>query len=64
MLEHQIVVIENVMENADLFRKELEKSIKWLNEYEISLLKQYLINKYYQKHGEIINEVFEANTIS
>lgn len=59
MLEHQKLILEKVSNNKELFRKELVKSLKWLKSYEIYRLHSWLKEKFYLKHREIIEDVFE-----
>jgi len=60
MLEHQIVVLDNVSDSTRLFRKEMEKSLKWLDENELAELKQWLLSKYQYKYYELIHEMFDV----
>ncbi len=58
MLEHQKIVIDKVSTNRDLFRKELIKSLKWLDSGEIIELKKWVKEKYWKMHEEVIRELF------
>lgn len=58
MLELQKFVLQRVCEDARLFKKELIKSIKWLNISEIENLKRWVIVEFGVMHSEIIKEVF------
>jgi len=62
MLEHQKLVLQNLSNNKELFRKELEKSIVWLKSYEVYKLYAWVKEKYGKSHKEIINEVFTLIT--
>ncbi|MCG8700681.1 MAG: hypothetical protein MI922_21695 [Bacteroidales bacterium] len=58
MLEHQKIVLQNVSYNKSLFKKELCKSIAWLNSAELDQFRLWVREKFWQTHGEIIQEVF------
>lgn len=64
MLEHQIAMLENVSNNSNLFRKELEKSMKWLSEEELTDLKRWLLSRYQNKYTKIIEEVLSEISLS
>ena len=57
MLELQCLVLEKVSDNSNLFKKELEKSVKWLNNNDLLELKRRLLSKYNTKHIDLINDV-------
>ena len=57
MLEHQKIVLKGVSNDKKLFRKELIKSLAWLNAYELTQLRLWLRENFYQKHSDIIKEV-------
>ncbi len=59
MLEHQIIVLRGVSHDKSLFRKELIKSMSWLNaEDQVSLL-HWVCESYQDKHPEILKEVLD-----
>lgn len=58
MLEHQKIVLQNVSDNKELFRKELEKSLKWLKSWEIYKLHRWVKDNFSKSHKEIIDDVF------
>ncbi|MBN2520174.1 MAG: hypothetical protein JXB17_06700 [Bacteroidales bacterium] len=58
MLELQQLTLENICSDKDLFKKELIKSVKWLQSYEIFQLRKWLKNNYHETHGDVISEVF------
>ncbi len=58
MLEHQKTVLQAVADNEQLFRKELKKSLTWLNNEEISQLEKWVNEKFSQSHAETIQQVF------
>jgi len=57
MLEHQKIVLQAVADNEQLFRKELKKSLTWLNNEEISQLEKWLIENFSQSHAKTIQQV-------
>ncbi len=64
MLEHQILVLQNVIGNKPLFRKEIEKSAKWLNVDELEKLKNWLSTKVDYEYIELLDEVLEQKLAS
>jgi len=56
MLEHQKIVLKNVIDQPELFKKEYVKSMKWLNNQEQEELNKWLGDTYYQSHKELIQE--------
>jgi hypothetical protein len=60
MLEHQKLVLENLSSDKDLFRKELLKSLGWLKSYEVFELYKWVKSKYYDRHKDVINDVFTS----
>lgn len=58
MLDHQKIILENVNEDYQLFRKELEKSLKWLNATDKQNLYNWVKKKFWNTHRHIIQEVF------
>ncbi|MCG8700864.1 MAG: hypothetical protein MI922_22610 [Bacteroidales bacterium] len=61
MLEHQKKVLQGVSYDKSLFRKELVKSIAWLNVFELSELRKWLNNSFWQTHADVITEVMYPN---
>jgi hypothetical protein len=57
MLEHQKMVLTNVAYNDDLFRKELLKSLAWLNSNDLTSLRVWLRENYWNTHQEIIQDI-------
>lgn len=62
MLEHQKIVLSGVEDNSQLFRKELLKSLSWLDDKEQDSLENWVRKKYYQVHSKTIDEVFRGRT--
>jgi len=58
MLEYTKTVLKKVSFDKELFNKELNKSIKWLEENDIIKLKQWVVENFYHLHKDIINSVF------
>ncbi|MGQ1784682.1 hypothetical protein [Saccharicrinis sp. GN24d3] len=63
MLEHQKRVLEGVIDNPELFKKELIKSSSWLSATEYNLLKKWVYQRFDHRHHDIIVEVLGANTM-
>jgi len=59
MLEHQKLMIRSVSSNPELFRKEVEKSFKWLAYNEILHLYEWLKTQYGTTYGSDIDEIFK-----
>ncbi len=59
MLDHQKIILKNVMNDTQLFEKELMKSIRWLEAEDVLKLKNWLETNLWKSHKEIIRKVFE-----
>ncbi|NBC82981.1 MAG: hypothetical protein GVY19_06320 [Bacteroidetes bacterium] len=59
MLEHQKLILQQVSNDPELFRKEVLKSISWLPSYEIIKLHTWLRQNYYASYKELISDIFE-----
>ena len=57
MLEHQKIVLKGVSNDKRLFKKELIKSLAWLNAHELTQLRLWLRENFYKQHSDIIREV-------
>ncbi len=64
MLEHQKTVLKGVSNNKQLFKKELVKSLGWLNNSELTVFIKWVNDNYYNLHGDVINEVFEVDSVT
>lgn len=64
MLEHQKTVLAGVSNNKQLFKKELVKSLGWLNNGELTAFTEWVKENFYQLYGDIINEVFEVDSVT
>ena len=58
MLKHQKIVLQGVSYNQDLFKKELIKTILWLDENEEEEFRRWVKSNFYTQHQEAIDEVF------
>lgn len=58
MLEHQKLVLKNVSNNPELFQKELNKSLAWLDSYEVFKLHKWVRDNYWTTHKDIIRDSF------
>jgi len=61
MLEHQIIVLRGVSHDKDLFRKELLKSMSWLNAEDQRNLLRWVCENYQAHHPEILKEVIHQS---
>jgi hypothetical protein len=59
MLDHQILLLEKISYDKDLFKKEIIQSFKWLKSYEIIFLHSWLKKNYGKTHADVIRDVFE-----
>jgi hypothetical protein len=58
MLELQKFVLTHVREDVQLFKKELIKSILWLDTPDLEKLKEWVWNEFGRTHADVIREVF------
>ena len=58
MLQYAETILEKVSFNRELFRNELEKSVKWLQNDEIRALKTWCILNFGGVYMDVINDVF------
>jgi|TARA_B110000971_G_C19738606_1_gene376443 hypothetical protein len=58
MLEFSKKILEKVSFDKRLFRKELKKSVIWINKHEAAALKIWALT-YFSHYKETIQEVFE-----
>ena len=58
MLEHQKIVLQGVSYDKYLFRKELVKSLSWLNNEEQKQLAKWVKENFIHQHTETIMDVF------
>ncbi|MCK4661271.1 MAG: hypothetical protein KAT68_00285 [Bacteroidales bacterium] len=58
MLEHQKLILKNIINNKNLFEKEILKSKKWLTNYEQHLLLNWINKEYGNIYPELIFRTF------
>ena len=58
MLQYAETILEKVSFNRELFRTELEKSVKWLQNDEIRALKTWCLLNFGAVYMDVINDVF------
>jgi len=58
MLEHQKLILRNVQDDIQLFRKELYKTLRWISDSELDDLRKWLYKNFSEKHLPVIEEVF------
>jgi len=59
MLKYTETVLQKVSFNKVLFKKELQKSLRWLRKDEITILKTWCIVNFGVIYADVINEVFK-----
>ena len=59
MLDHQKMILRNVMHDDLLFEKELTKSIRWLEAKDVHELHTWLQTSFWKSHKKIIQKVFK-----
>ena len=60
MLEYCKIVLNGVHEDKKLFRKELIKSMSWLNTDEQTQFAAWVREKFNHQHSEIIDEILNT----
>ncbi|MFN2396748.1 MAG: hypothetical protein ABR597_13790 [Bacteroidales bacterium] len=63
MLEHQKWIIRNLSGDKELFKKELYKSLAWLEKEEIEELVEWLNSNYWDTNSNEIIAVFRTYMI-
>ena len=58
MLEYAKVILPKVSFSKDLFRKELNKCISWLEDDQIQELFEWCNNNFKQKYPDVLAEAF------
>lgn len=59
MLEHQKLVLQNLANDEPVFKKELRKTLEWLNKDEIRQLEIWLKDTFGNTHDKIIRDTFQ-----
>jgi hypothetical protein len=62
MLEHQKFVLQAVADQENLFRKELIKSMNWLDEYDQEKLINWL-RKRFNNRLDVIDEIINTSLV-
>ncbi|MBN2668028.1 MAG: hypothetical protein JXR60_02265 [Bacteroidales bacterium] len=57
MLDHQKKVLTAIHDNETLFRKELIKSLVWLNAHEQTEFRKWVREQFSHRYQKLINEV-------
>jgi hypothetical protein len=61
MLELSKKILEKVSFDHSLFRKELRKSLKWIDPKERMVLKAWCLTTFGAGYSDIVTEVFESS---
>lgn len=64
MLEFSKKILKKVSFDRTLFKKELKKSLKWLNRDEIIALKVWCLAQFGTQYSDLIMEVFESTHVA
>lgn len=59
MLKYTKTVLQKVSFNKDLFKKELQKSLRWLRKDEVRVLQTWCVLTFGSIYMDVINEVFK-----
>ena len=59
MLKYTKTVLQKVSFNKDLFKKELQKSLRWLRKDEIIVLQTWCVLHFGSIYMDVIHEVFK-----
>lgn len=59
MLKYTKTVLQKVSFNKILFKKELQKSLRWLRKDEIIVLQTWCVLNFGSMYMDVINEVFK-----
>jgi len=59
MLKYTKTVLQKVSFNRDLFKKELQKSLRWLRKDEAIVLQTWCVINFGTMYMDVINEVFK-----
>jgi hypothetical protein len=62
MLEHQKIILKNVIDDRELFLKELKKSMTWLEEDDIKKLYIWLRANFWSSHRDTLQLIFKKVT--
>ena len=59
MLKYTKTVLQKVSFNRDLFKKELQKSLRWPRKDEVIVLQTWCVINFGTMYMDVINEVFK-----
>lgn len=59
MLNYTETILMKVSFNKELFRNELNKSVKWLERNEVKILRNWCVLNFGAVYMDVINEVFK-----
>ena len=59
MLKYTKTILQKVSFNKDLFKKELQKSLRWLKKDEVIVLQTWCVINFGTMYMDVINEVFK-----
>jgi hypothetical protein len=59
MLKYTKTVLQKVSFNKDLFKKELQKSLRWLKKDEVMVLQTWCVLTFGSIYMDVITEVFK-----
>jgi hypothetical protein len=57
MLDHQKIILENVIDDRELFLKEFKKSVSWLEEDDLRKLYLWLRTNFWSSHKDTLRLV-------
>jgi len=60
MLDLCKTVLNGVHQDKDLFRKELIKSLSWLNKQDQQILQKWVRQTFYSDHPDVIDEILNT----
>jgi hypothetical protein len=60
MLDYAKVILPKVSFSKRLFRKELEKCIRWVEPSEVQELHDWCYQKFKDKYSDVLGEVFSS----
>ena len=58
LLDHQKAIILNICKDKQLFKKELIKSMEWLNDQEQRVFKKWICENFMFEYPDVLNHVF------
>jgi hypothetical protein len=58
MLDHQKIILQNVINDKELFQKELKKSLSWLGPDDVKKLYIWLKANFWKSHEDTLQSIF------